>query len=162
MLFYIRIKLVRSYVGCQSFQARPDKMLYFQGSYSFQRKSSSFLNFLKSIENTGQTGFFGFARDSSQTVVIVASLLGRFFTKRTVCGVLQTVCFVANKSAYVMRQALRRGQLRPNQRSGFWTRMCQIPCPLRQGSFYWHTSRVYWVTRGFAMWQVSSRAAKST
>ena len=54
MLFYIRIKLVRSYVGCQSFQARPDKMLYFQGSYSFQRKRSSFLNFLKSIENTGQ------------------------------------------------------------------------------------------------------------
>ena len=53
----------------RSFQASTDKMLYFQGLYGFQRKCPSFLNFLKSIENTGKTGFFGFTEDSSQTVV---------------------------------------------------------------------------------------------
>jgi hypothetical protein len=45
----------------RSFQAQPDKMLCFQGLCDFQRKYPVSLNFLKTIENTGQTGFFGFA-----------------------------------------------------------------------------------------------------
>jgi len=36
-------------------------MLCFQGLCDFQRKYPVSLNFLKTIENTGQTGFFGFA-----------------------------------------------------------------------------------------------------
>ena len=47
-----------------------DKMLCFQGMFSFRQKRSSFLNDCKTIENTGQTGFFGFTGDSSQIVVM--------------------------------------------------------------------------------------------
>ena len=53
----------------RSLQTCSDKMLYFQGLYGFLRECSPFLNDCKTIENTGQTGFFGFAGDSSQTVV---------------------------------------------------------------------------------------------
>jgi len=45
-------------------------MLYFQGMFSFRRKRPSFLNCCGTIENTGQTGFFGFTVDSSQIVVM--------------------------------------------------------------------------------------------
>ena len=53
----------------RSFQASTDKMLYFQGLYGFCREHLVFLNFLKSTESTGKTGFFSFTEDSSQTVV---------------------------------------------------------------------------------------------
>jgi len=61
LAFYIRIGLDRSNVDSRSFQAQPDKMPCFQGLRDFQRKYPVSLNFLKTIENTGQTGFFGFA-----------------------------------------------------------------------------------------------------
>jgi hypothetical protein len=54
----------------RSFQASTDKMLCFQGTFSFRRKRPSFLNCCGTIENTGQTGFFGFTGDSSQIVVM--------------------------------------------------------------------------------------------
>ena len=53
----------------RSFQAVTDKMLCFQGLYGFRRDSPSFLNDCKTIENTGQTGFWDFADNGSQTVV---------------------------------------------------------------------------------------------
>ena len=53
----------------RSFQASTDKMLYFQGLAGFHRGYCKLPNFRTSLENTGQTGFFGFMRDSSQTVV---------------------------------------------------------------------------------------------
>ena len=37
----------------RSFQAHPDKMLCFQWLYGFYRQHLFFLNFLKTIENTG-------------------------------------------------------------------------------------------------------------
>ena len=69
LAFYIRIELDRSNVDGRSFQAYPDKMLCFQGLYDFQRERRPFQDYCKIIENTGRTGFFGFAGDSSQTVV---------------------------------------------------------------------------------------------
>ena len=69
LAFYIRIELDRSNVDGRSFQASTDKMLYFQGLAGFHRICSKLPNFRTSLENTGQTGFFGFMRDSSQTVV---------------------------------------------------------------------------------------------
>ena len=66
---YIRIELDRSNVDGRSFQASTDKMLYFQGLAGFYRGYCKLPNFRTSLENTGQTGFFGFMRDSSQTVV---------------------------------------------------------------------------------------------
>ena len=74
MLFYIRIELDRSNVDGRSFQALTDKMLCFQGLYGFYRKHPVSLNFLKTIENTGQTGFLRISDDSSQIVVTVISL----------------------------------------------------------------------------------------
>ena len=53
----------------RSFQAHPDKMLYFQRLYGFRRKHPIPLNFPETIENTRRTGFSCFAEDSSQTVV---------------------------------------------------------------------------------------------
>ena len=47
-----------------------DKMLCFQGMFSFRRKRPFFLNRCGTIENTGQPGFFGFTGDSSQIVVM--------------------------------------------------------------------------------------------
>ena len=44
-------------------------MLHFQGFAGFSRVCRKFLNFRKSIENTGQNGFLGFADNSSQIVV---------------------------------------------------------------------------------------------
>ena len=58
----------------RSFQALTDKMLCFQGLYGFYRKHPVSLNFLKTIENTGQTGFLRISDDSSQIVVTVISL----------------------------------------------------------------------------------------
>ena len=46
-----------------------ESMLCFQGMFSFRRKRPSFLNCCGTIENTGEIGFFGFAYNSSQTVV---------------------------------------------------------------------------------------------
>ena len=74
LLFYIRIELDRSNVDGRSFQALTDKMLCFQGLYGFYRKHPVSLNFLKTIENTGQTGFLRISDDSSQIVVTVISL----------------------------------------------------------------------------------------
>ena len=54
----------------RSFQIHPDKMLCFQDLCGFHRKHPVSLNFLKTIENTGQTGFFGFTGDSGQIVVM--------------------------------------------------------------------------------------------
>jgi len=54
-------------------------MLYFQGLYSFQRKLPVALNFPKLIENTGQTGFFGFTGDSSQIVVMQLPVAEKLF-----------------------------------------------------------------------------------
>ena len=71
MLFYIRIELNRSNVDGRSFQTSTDKMLCFQGLYGFQRKRPPFPNYCETLENTGKTDFFGFADDSSQTVVTV-------------------------------------------------------------------------------------------
>ena len=69
MLFYVRIELDRSNVDSMSFQVHPDKMLRFQGFVGFRRVCRKFLNFRKSLENTETNVFFGFAGDSSQTVV---------------------------------------------------------------------------------------------
>ena len=74
LAFYIRIELDRSNVDGRSFQALTDKMLCFQGLYGFYRKHPVSLNFLKTIENTGQTGFLRISDDSSQIVVTVISL----------------------------------------------------------------------------------------
>ena len=74
LAFYIRMELSRSYVDCQNFQTSSDKMLCFQGLYGFYRKHPVSLNFLKTIENTGQTGFLRISDDSSQIVVTVISL----------------------------------------------------------------------------------------
>ena len=77
LVFFIRIELDRTNVDGWSFQASTDKMLCFQGLYGFYRKHLVFLNFLKSSGNTGETGFFSFAEDSSQTVVTaITSRLG--------------------------------------------------------------------------------------
>ena len=70
LAFYIRIELDRSNVDVRSLQVHPDKVLCFQGLYGFRRDSPAFLNDCKAIENTGQTGFFGFTGDSSQIVVM--------------------------------------------------------------------------------------------
>mgnify|MGYP005521869935 CR=1 FL=1 len=69
MLFYIRIERDRGNVDSRSFQAYPDKMLYFQGFAGFRRVCRKFLNFPESIESAGQNGFFGFVDGSSQIVV---------------------------------------------------------------------------------------------
>ena len=69
LAFYIRIELDRSNVDGRSFQAHPDKMLFFQGTGCFRRKHPFPLNFPETIENTRRTGFSCFAEDSSQTVV---------------------------------------------------------------------------------------------
>ena len=74
MLFYIRIELDRSNADGRSLQASTDKMLCFQGLYGFWRDYLPFLDFLKSIESTGQTDFSEFAGDSSQTVVTPSPL----------------------------------------------------------------------------------------
>ena len=79
LAFYIRIELDRSNVDGRSFQAYPDKMLCFQGMFRFRRKRPSFLNFWGTIENTGQTGFFGFTGDSSQIVVMQLPVAGKLF-----------------------------------------------------------------------------------
>ena len=89
LAFYIRMELSRSYVDCQSFQTHSDKMLCFQGLYSFQRKHPVSLNFPKPIENTEQTGFSGFEEDSSQTVVTVISLQKQHFRKNIKTRCLQ-------------------------------------------------------------------------
>ena len=52
LAFYIRIELDRSNVDGRSFQAHPDKMLFFQGLYGFRRKHPFPLNFPETIENT--------------------------------------------------------------------------------------------------------------
>ena len=75
MLFYIRIELDRSNVDSQSFQALTDKMLCFQGLYGFYRKHPVSLNFLKTIENTGQTGFLRISDDSSHGHIIARNHL---------------------------------------------------------------------------------------
>ena len=67
--FAILIDVNRSSASCRSFQAQPDKMLYFQRLYGFRRKHPISLNLPETIENTGQTGFLKIAEDSSQTVV---------------------------------------------------------------------------------------------
>ena len=54
-------------------------MLYFQGLYGFLRECSSFLNCCGTIENTGQTGFFGFTGDSSQIVVMQLPVAEKLF-----------------------------------------------------------------------------------
>ena len=74
LAFYIRIELDRSNVDGRSFQAHPDKMLYFQRLYGFRRKHPIPLNFPETIENTRWTGFSCFAEDSSQTVVTLMLL----------------------------------------------------------------------------------------
>ena len=56
-----------------------DKMLHFQGLYGFRRDSPSFLNCCGTIENTGQTGFFGFTGDSSQIVVMQLPVAEKLF-----------------------------------------------------------------------------------
>ena len=63
----------------RSFQASTDKMLGFQGMFSFRRKRPSFLNCCGTIENTGQTGFFGFTGDSSQIVVMQLPVAEKLF-----------------------------------------------------------------------------------
>ena len=63
----------------RSFQASTDKMLCFQGMFSFRRKRPSFLNCCGTIENTGQTGFFGFTGDSSQIVVMQLPVAEKLF-----------------------------------------------------------------------------------
>ena len=82
LAFYIRIELDRSNVDGRSFQALTDKMLCFQGLYGFYRKHPVSLNFLKTIENTGQTGFLRISDDSSQIVVTVISLPEQHFRKK--------------------------------------------------------------------------------
>ena len=89
MLFYIRIELDRSNVDGRSFQALTDKMLCFQGLYGFYRKHPVSLNFLKTIENTGQTGFLRISDDSSQIVVTVISLPEQHFRKNIKTRCLQ-------------------------------------------------------------------------
>ena len=89
LAFYIRIELDRSNVDGRSFQAHPDKMLCFQGLYGFYRKHPVSLNFLKTIENTGQTGFLRISDDSSQIVVTVISLPEQHFRKHIKTRCLQ-------------------------------------------------------------------------
>ena len=79
LAFYIRIELDRSNVDARSLQVHPDKVLCFQGLYGFWRECSSFLNDCKTIENTGQTGFFGFTGDSSQIVVMQLPVAEKLF-----------------------------------------------------------------------------------
>ena len=81
LAFYIRIELDRSNVDARSFQVHPDKMLRFQGLYSFRQDFPPFLNDCKTIENTGQIGFLGISDDSSQIVVTVISLPEQHFRK---------------------------------------------------------------------------------
>ena len=69
LAFYIRIELDRSNVDARSFQAHPDKMLYFQAFACFRRVYRKFLNFRKNIENTGEIGFLGISDDSMATNV---------------------------------------------------------------------------------------------
>ena len=69
LAFYIRIELDRSNVDARSFQAHPDKMLYFQAFACFRRVYHKFLNFRKNIENTGEIGFLGISDDSMATNV---------------------------------------------------------------------------------------------
>ena len=73
----------------RSFQVHPDKVLCFQGLYGFWRECSSFLNDCKTIENTGQIGFFGISDDSSQIVVTVISLQKQHFRKNIKTRCLQ-------------------------------------------------------------------------
>ena len=73
----------------RSLQTCSDKMLYFQGLYGFLRECSPFLNDCKTIENTGQTGFFGISDDSSQIVVTVISLPEQHFRKNIKTRCLQ-------------------------------------------------------------------------
>jgi len=54
-------------------------MLCFQGLYGFSREHSASLNFTKTIENTGQPGFFGFTGDSSQIVVMQLPVAEKLF-----------------------------------------------------------------------------------
>lgn len=54
-------------------------MLHFQGLYDFRRDFPPFLNDCKTIENTGQTGFFGFTGDSSQIVVMQLPVAEKLF-----------------------------------------------------------------------------------
>ena len=87
LAFYIRIELDRSNVDGRSFQAHPDKMLYFQSLVGFQRICSKLPNFPESIENTGQNGFLGFADNSSQ--IVVTPVPSRFMRK-FICRLRQT------------------------------------------------------------------------
>ena len=67
------------YISKVGGQAHPDKMLHFQGLYDFRRDFPPFLNDCKTIENTGQTGFFGFTGDSSQIVVMQLPVAEKLF-----------------------------------------------------------------------------------
>ena len=89
LAFYIRIELDRSNVDARSFQAHPDKMLYFQAFACFRRVYRKFLNFRKNIENTGEIGFLGISDDSSQIVVTVISLQKQHFRKNIKTRCLQ-------------------------------------------------------------------------
>ena len=89
LAFYIRIELDRSNVDARSLQVHPDKVLCFQGLYGFYRKHPVSLNFLKTIENTGQTGFLRISDDSSQIVVTVISLQKQHFRKNIKTRCLQ-------------------------------------------------------------------------
>ena len=86
--FYGNLRQIRNFqagrcrhrpLQSRSFQASTDKMLCFQGMFSFRRKRPSFLNCCGTIENTGQTGFFGFTGDSSQIVVMQLPVAEKLF-----------------------------------------------------------------------------------
>ena len=86
--FYGNLRRIRNFqagrcrhrpLQSRSFQASTDKMLCFQGMFSFRRKRPSFLNCCGTIENTGQTGFFGFTGDSSQIVVMQLPVAEKLF-----------------------------------------------------------------------------------
>ena len=89
-VFYGNLRRIRNFqagrcrhrpLQSRSFQASTDKMLRFQGMFSFRRKRPSFLNCCGTIENTGQTGFFGFIGDSSQIVVMQLPVAEKLFQK---------------------------------------------------------------------------------
>ena len=96
--FYGNLRRIRNFqagrcrhrpLQSRSFQASTDKMLCFQGLYGFYRKHPVSLNFLKTIENTGQTGFLRISDDSSQIVVTVISLPEQHFRKNIKTRCLQ-------------------------------------------------------------------------
>ena len=123
----------------RSFQAHPDKMLCFQGLYGFYRKHPVSLNFLKTIENTGKIGFFGFADGSSQTVVRI--LLSKEYEEHAACRISQAACFVLNRSAYVMHRASQRGLLQSDRPPCLETQTQSVRRRRKQYSFRRHSGR---------------------